>query len=352
MSEDNSPADMPIAKPESKFNNIVKQLIMAVFAIGLLYLSFRGCDLPTIWAYTVKTNPIYLILLCLSGLLSHVARSMRWILLLKPLSDHKISLWNSFVAVITGYAVNVAIPRGGEVVRLLSMTRSENLPWAGVLSTMLIDRLLDIALLVFLLGATLLVLPKSILSDMPWLVPGGLAMTVATIAGMFVLPHVAKIMRWFLQLAFVQTKLPAPLVKKLEDLSDQFGIGTKSLTDPVAYPAIAFLSVVIWFFYWLNLYLTVLAFNLQDKVTLANSLIVFTISSVGVLVPTPGSVGSYHFLTSQALVLTSGINKEQALAFASVLHLFCFILVTCIPAFICVMIQSGKMGVKKTEHQI
>lgn len=316
---------------------------MIAAAGAMLYFSFRGCDLATIWAYSIKSNPIFLVLLMVNGIISHVLRSIRWILLLKPLSDHKISLFNSFTAVMMGYAVNIAVPRGGEVVRLLSISRSENLPMAGVLPTMFIDRLLDIALLALLLGITLISVPKQMFGDLPpWLVPGGIGLTIATFVGLAVLPHVATIMRWFLKKDLVKSKLPEKIIEKLEGLSDQFGVGTQSLTNPVAYVPIALLSFGIWICYWLNLYLTILAFNIQDKVTLLNSLITFTIGSIGVLVPTPGSVGGYHFLLSQALMKTSGLNQELALAIATVQHFICFILVACIPAAICFAIQSTR----------
>ncbi|MCC7529184.1 MAG: flippase-like domain-containing protein, partial [Candidatus Melainabacteria bacterium] len=204
QTESQTQAEIPPDKKESRVKSLIKQVVMIAAAAGLLYFSFRGCDLATIWAYSVKSNPIYLILLMVCGVISHVLRAIRWILLLKPLSDHKISLFNSFVAVIMGYAVNIAVPRGGEVVRLVSITRSEKLPWAGVLSTMFIDRLLDIALLVLLLGITLMVVPQSMFGDLPnWLVPGGIGLTVSTFVGLAVLPHMSKIMRWFLNLDLI-----------------------------------------------------------------------------------------------------------------------------------------------------
>ncbi len=351
QTENQTEAETPPTKKESAVKSLIKQVVMIAAAAALLYFSFRGCDLATIWAYALKANPIFLTLLLINGVISHVLRSIRWILLLNPLSDHKISLFNSFTAVMMGYAVNIAVPRGGEVVRLVSISRTEKLPIAGVVPTMFIDRLLDIALLALLLGITLMVVPKSMFGELPsWLVPGGIGLTVATFVGLAVLPHVSTIMRWFLNQEIVKTKLPTKLSLKLADLSDQFGIGTKSLTNPVVYPAIAFLSFAIWGCYWLNLYLTILAFNIQDKVTPLNSLITFTIGSIGVLVPTPGSVGGYHYLVSQALMKTSGLNQELALAIATVQHFICFVLVACIPAAICVAVQSMRKGKTATAE--
>ncbi|MGH9552302.1 MAG: hypothetical protein ACRD3W_23145, partial [Terriglobales bacterium] len=68
----------------------------------------------------------------------------------------------------------------------------------------------------------------------------------------------------------------------------------------------------------------------------------FTIGSMGVLVPAPGSVGTFHFFVKTALNLTAGIDPDLALAYVSLVHLFCFILVPCLTAVICVGIQSTK----------
>ncbi|MEI2813563.1 MAG: lysylphosphatidylglycerol synthase domain-containing protein [Burkholderiaceae bacterium] len=80
--------------------------------------------------------------------------------------------------------MNVFAPRGGEVARLLSICKSEKLPWAGVLPTLLIDRLLDVAFLLAVFGLTLLILPPALLNAMPWLQSGGLVLLIVVIVGL------------------------------------------------------------------------------------------------------------------------------------------------------------------------
>lgn len=110
--------------------------------------------------------------------------------------------------------------------------------------------------------------------------------------------------------------------------------------DATAYPIIAVLTFGIWFFYWLNNYLMVLALGLGDRVSPMQCLVVFAIGSMGVLVPTPGSVGSFHFLVSQALQFTCGLDANTSLAYATVLHIICFIVAVCVPALVCWLIQQ------------
>jgi hypothetical protein len=328
---------------EPSSNNIVKQLAAGAFALLLLWLAFKDCHWTELWHYMQTIQPLPVLALFISAFASHLLRAYRWIFLLEPLSTRRVSLFNSFFAVIIGYAVNVAIPRGGEVARLVSICKTENLPWAGVLSTMLIDRMLDLALLVFLLGSCLLVLPKDLLASMPWLVPGGVSILISTVIGLLVLPHVGAILKKILTLPLIISRLPEKLREKLGLLAEQFDTGTQSLKSPVKYPVIAGLSFLIWFCYWLNFYVMVFAFNLQDKIDALKCLIIFTIGSIGVLIPTPGSVGGYHVLVSKGMAMTAAVPPDQALAYATVLHFLSFILVPCIPALILVLFQ-GKGG--------
>ncbi len=325
---------------------VAKQVAGIALAAVFLWLSFRNVNLRELWKYVEHLNLWFLLLVVFSGLASHLLRAARWIILLRPLSSRRVGLFNSFAAVMIGYAVNVAIPRGGEVARLVSISRSENLPWAGVLPTMFIDRLLDIALLVALLGLTLTQMPPSATASMPWLVPGGIGLCLATVVGLIVLPFAGRIIKWLTRLPAIENLITKKWMNTASELAAQFDLGTKSLTDPLGFPSIAILSFAIWLFYWLNLYLMVWAFDLQNKIDVAKSLIVFTIGSVGVLVPTPGSVGSYHFLVSQGLQMVAHLDNVQSLAFATVLHAFCFVIVTCVPAALCLAIQSARANRK------
>jgi glycosyltransferase 2 family protein len=330
----------PPEEPSKLKFNIVRQLFTIALAVGLIWFSFRGANLSEIWQSAKDADVIYLAATCAVSLISHFVRAFRWRILLSPLSDHRISLYNCFKAVVFGYAVNLAIPRGGEIVRLFSLSRSENIPWVSVLPTLLIDRLLDVALLVFLLGGTLLILPASILKQMPWLPSGGVVLTVGTVLGLVALPRLSAIVSWSLSHKSAHTLLPENMKARLLHVFTQFDAGTKSLTNPGAYPAITAASVFLWFLYWLACYLSIQAFHLGHQVSLTNTTIVFTVSSVGVLVPTPGCVGSYHFLTSQALILSSGVAQSTALAMVTVTHLLVFALVPITSSLVCLAIDA------------
>lgn len=311
-------------------------------AVLFVWLSFRGANLGEIWRLSQHADPLFLALIFISGLASHIFRAHRWLVLLKPLSTKKISLWNSFSAIIFGYAVNVAIPRGGEIVRLITLSKVENLAWASVLPTLLIDRLLDIAMLALLLGFALTVLPPAITSAMPWIVPSGITLSISTILFLVLLPRLGKIAHWAMALEPVAKILSVKLKDTLSNLIEQFDQGTRALTNPLAYPALALLSIAIWLFYWLNMLLAIYAFHLEQQVTITDTMIVFVLAAASVLVPTPGAIGSYHFVVSQALMLTAQVGQDQALACATVSHAISMVVVPVLASLFCISVDAIK----------
>jgi len=327
----------------------IKHVIAGLFGAVLLWLAFRGCNFAEIWNYAKAVNPIYVALIFASCIITHFLRAWRWIFLLKPLmpENRKPSLWNSFCAVVYGYAVNAVIPKGGEIVRMVSMSKMENLPWAGVLPTLLIDRLLDVLCLAIMTGLTLTILPDSVKTGMPWITTVGFPMLGGALVALIFLPKLSVVMRWFLKLGFVQKLLPEMIKSKIGELMDQFEIGSSGIANPVMYPLIALATILMWVLYWANFYLMVYGFGLENTVKLADSVIVFTIGSVSNFIPTPGSVGGFHVFVKESLMLTSSVNPDQAMAFATVLHLMCYLVTTFIPAGICYlvnMLNSRKTG--------
>lgn len=329
------------AKPVNRGKQILKQLIGIALAAVFLWLAFRNTNFVDLWERMQHVDLWWMSVVFVITILSHWLRAWRWTLLLKPVADRKVGLWNSFCAVMIGYAVNIPVPRGGEVARVISITKSERLPWVGVLPTMLIDRLLDVAMLVFLLGLTLVMLPPDIRESISWLVPTGVGLCIATVAGLIALPVSGKILNWMTALPAVRTRMPDKVFDLVSRLSDQFDRGTRSLRDPLGLLGIALLSFAIWGAYFWSFYLGMLSMGMKNQVDVWHALTIFSIASVSVLVPTPGSLGTYHYAVSQAMQKISNIDAAQATAFATVFHAVTFVLAVCLVAAVCFIVQQA-----------
>ena len=343
-----SPSNSPVLQGKNK---IVKQIIALLIACLLVWFSFKGANLGKVLNYAAQANPFFLGLMCVTALLSHAIRSWRWLIFMRPIKPH-ISFWHSFCSVIYGYAVNIVVPRGGEIVRLISICKLESLPWAAVLPTLLIDRLLDLVTIAILIGCTLIALPAEMLKSMPWIYPSGMTITVSSLTLLLLLPKLSPLLLFILSLPLIKRFTPAPISEKIKGLLVQFDEGTKCLTNPLTYPVIALSTIAIWLCYWLNFYFVLLAFSLDKTLTVGKGLMLFTVSSLGSLVPTPGCVGGFHLLVSQCLVLIFGINKDLALAFATVLHAFAFIITICLAAFVCFLWQEFKGTKAKNDTPV
>ena len=83
---------------------------------------------------------------------------------------------------------------------------------------------------------------------------------------------------------------------------------------------IGILSLFIWGLYIVMMYLPFYAFGLTEKYSLgwAAALVVQAISSIGILIPTPGSIGPYHYFTVQTLTKLYGVDGELARSYAAV----------------------------------
>ena len=102
---------------------------------------------------------------------------------------------------------------------------------------------------------------------------------------------------------------------------------------PVVAMQILLMTAVIWALYFLSMYAALYAFSLQSQLGLRAAWVIQAISSIGVAIPTPGSTGTYHAFTSQAMTRLFHIDGAVALSFATLTHAVNFIGVTIIGLF-------------------
>src|SRR5579859_980016 len=131
-------------------------LMMAVTAL-LLWLSLRGLEVAGeskadyLWSAWKKCDKFYLWLMAGVAVLSHILRALRWKMLLQP-TGHVVKLSNSFWSLMTGYLVNLAVPRGGEVSRCYTLYQLEKTPVEISFGTVVTERLADVLCLLVLIA--------------------------------------------------------------------------------------------------------------------------------------------------------------------------------------------------------
>lgn len=244
--------------------------------------------------------------------------SLVWLLLRtlvwRTLLQERASFSQVFFAVNEGYLLNNFLPfRLGEVGRAYLLSRNAGLDFWQVLSTIVIERALDI-----LMAAGLL------LSTLPFVIGGNWALQLALVvggivlAGLLFLKFLAHRREWAMT-QFDKIAVRIPILQRLGGtILPSFFNGLSVLADNGRFIRAITYSVLNWLAAILQYYLLLKAFYPQAiPLYAAFSL---AVSALGIAAPSsPGSVGVWE-LTLVGALSVFGISPSTSLAFAITGH--------------------------------
>lgn len=271
-------------------------------------------DLDLLWhEATTLTFPLMGLVCCFT--FAMLVRSHRWALTL----GRPDLLWPSFRSISIAYLVQCPLSKFGEVVRIANQKRITGLSTGALVSTVLIDRLLDIFAMVLVLFASLWAGEGLIEDHFPQLtslIPKlGVLMLLGLVAfGAFLILH-RRIGSWIEQRAW-----PEKPKRLLVDFIHQFGEGMQHLKGWKAAGYFFFSSLAIWVSYVGCFFFTVTFFPSFPESDPKQLLVLFTVASVGVLIPVPGGL-AYPIFFKKALLI---IHPEIEASVAFSLGLFCY----------------------------
>jgi len=105
--------------------------------------------------------------------------------------------------------------------------------------------------------------------------------------------------------------------QKIITLFKGFADGVQSVRSVSSIPLFLFYTVGIWILYYFMMYLAFFTFAPTANLGPVAGLVVFVFGSLGILIPTPGGMGSYHYLVGEALAMY-GISGADAFSFANI----------------------------------
>lgn len=270
-----------------------------------------------------STKKIWLIIVLLVFMLSNVSRAIRWQMLLKPLG-HKVGFVNSFFAIMLGYFANLGLPRMGEFIRAGALARNENIPFERSMGTIVTDRIVDVLCLgimillgfIFNFGAI-----WQFISSSPMLMQIGDYWYVLAILAVGGLMFLWRMRKWLTS----EKEGPAWL-EKIKSIAIGFMEGLASIRNVESMPLFIFHSIAIWVLYYLMTYFCFFAFEPTAGLSPIAGLIVFDLGAIGMVVPSPGGMGTYHYMLMQGLALF-GVDKVDGFSFANIIffsiQIFC-----------------------------
>lgn len=273
------------------------------------------------------TNPFWLVMILLAFMVSNISRALRWNQLIEPLG-YKPKIFNTFFATMVGYMVNLALPRAGEIAKPATVTQYEKIPLEKLVGTIVVDRAFDVLMLLVVTGLTFLlqfthlynflfgegqpsaeclhpIAENSSSFTIPWL----LLLQIGI--GIGVLVCIVIAVKW-------KTLKETAIAKKIITLINSFIDGVKTVLQ-LKNPLLFFVhTMIIWIMYYLMLYFCFFAYAPTTGLSPLAALLAFTFGTFGMVIPSPGGMGTYQIAVTAALVIY-GVAEADAFAFSNIM---------------------------------
>jgi uncharacterized membrane protein YbhN (UPF0104 family) len=304
----------------ARYKNALAYGITLLLGIVLFYFAFRNQSVSELWYEIKKVNYWWSVPVLVTTLLNHWMRAYRWKLLITTYHALPLRLSQVFLAMMTGYFVNIAIPRLGEISRCATLKKTENVAFIPTLGSVITERLLDVfSLLLVVILVTFWqyeqlfrFLNIQILQPITAILPSHTA--YYSVFLLLVATFLLAIM--FMLRKKIPQVLQSLFSELLTGLKSFFQLGTNHLIQTIL------LTLGLWATYWLMSYLW---FHSVAETAHLGIEVAFALLAVGSLarsVPIQGGgMGAYHFLTSQ-LLLVYGVATLHGLTLVTVIHAF------------------------------
>ena len=308
------------------FSKIRLWLSTALGAL-LLVLAFRGVQLPELLGGLAQANYGFIILALGTVIMTTLAKAVRWRLLFYP-HHHGLRYNKLFSVLLIGQMINITLPgRLGELARAYFLGEIEKRSKASILGTIILEKLLDMFMLLVLLIAFL-----PFIIPLKWLREPGTAVATATIAFLFVTLILAyQRDRATIALRRLLRLLPKPLQVRTSQQLELALSNLEILRHGNVILQVSGWSVLIWLLAALTNYLAFLALGL--RLSFLAAVFLLMVLHIGIAVPSsPGKVGVFHYLCILALSVFS-VERSMALSYGVVLHVIVFLPLSLLGAF-------------------
>lgn len=241
--------------------------------------------------YIREANLFWITISLLIGLISHLARALRWNYLLEPMG-FRPRFGNNIMIIMMAYLANLGIPRSGEFLRATALATYEKVPFQKGFGTIVTERLIDLILLLLIILVALFSQTEIILG---FLSESGLGLTVsgilliAGIIGLFAL-------RWFLN------RSDSPIAAKLRTFVKGLLEGVLSILKMQNKWIFIGYSILIWVCYVGMFWVIKFTVPEAEGLTFAQLLVGF-VAGAFAMMATPGGLGLYPIAVGQTLIL-------------------------------------------------
>ena len=284
-------------------------LLFTLLGIALMAWIYRGFDFaPLGKVFQVRDNYLWIGLSLLAGVVANILRAFRWRMLLGG-AGIAIRRRRAVELVFISYLINSVTPRLGELTRSLLVRRGDVEISTKAFGTVVVEKLADVLCLV------VVVLTSVILR---WQDTTGLLHRLLAAFNEAASSYTLYIIIGVI--ACVVLGVVLPKVSQIQALLRNVWKGITAIVH-LSQPAFFLLLCAgIWTCNFLQIYLLLPCFESLYSFSVVDALYLFAAASVGVLLPTPGGAGPWHFAIVKTLTSMYGMEVSVAKLFALVTH--------------------------------
>ncbi len=281
-------------------NKVIINVLKVVFSITFVILIlnyFFGQNSESLQRDLLKVDYLYVFMSMIFGGIAYVNRGFRWVILINAIG-YNTSKTNSVSAVSLGYFTNLFIPRAGEISRCTALKKSDDIPFDKLFGTILIERVLDFIFLIAFIIISFIWKSAEIVRSINEYqrldsVDSSNTKFIVLIV-IFILTFLIYIFRYKIkQLSFYKKFL-----KFIEGLKEGFMSIKKMKKKSIFW----FHTFSIWIMYFLMTYICFYSIPETSHLGISDGLFLLVLGGIGMVVPAPGGIGSYHLIVMIGLV--------------------------------------------------
>ncbi|MCM1489780.1 MAG: flippase-like domain-containing protein [Muribaculum sp.] len=301
----------------------MKKALRYILPVGLtvllVWLLFRKVDFrQTLEIISHGVRYEWILAAMAISVFSHVFRAMRWRLQFHALKV-PTSLMEVTCSIFGCYALNLIVPRLGELWRCTFISRRSKSPLTTVVGSMVADRLSDTAMVLLLMLLTFVVAAPALAAFLAKYPLGEGLLHLLYSPVLWISVVVAVALMWFLLRKYGNTKIVLRLRKWTSEVWKGFSV---VVTMPGKWKFVL-LTIAIWGCYFMQLYVAMYAFGFTRVLCqephlaygLIPCLVAFVFSSVGMAIPSNGGLGPWNIAVMFGLAIY-GVADVEGTAFS------------------------------------
>jgi len=322
----------------------LKYLIFIIISSVLMYFAFKDQNISEIISMMSYVDYKFILISMICGAFAIVSRGLRWGFLIESLG-YKASNKNCIHTVSIGYLTNILIPRAGEISRCTSLQQAENIPFNKLFGTIILERLIDLVILIILVFIAFIYKFAEISSFFEKVLGTNTAsnsnntlLIVLCIFGAILL---------FIQL-FKKRLLKFSFFKKIQNIVKGLKDGLTSFNNLKEKTPFITHTIFIWLMYVVMTFICFFAIEETKHLNILDGIYITIIGGLGMVVPSQGGIGSYHLAVKLGLS-GIGIAMQPALLFAFAVHTAQTLMTIIFGLFSSFILLSTKKNVRKTK---